>query len=145
MRLRALLIGILSVIALGIVIPMCDFLHIGTHIAHTFMPIGPVFLFFVFALALNTLLRIIRISLTGRELILIYAMMTIACGFGPGCMQYLIPAVTASFYYAAPENNYEILQRLIPNWMTNICMKELPSGPAYPGRNGFSRFFGGRF
>jgi hypothetical protein len=117
MRLRVLLVGIAAVIALGIVIPMCDFLHIGTHIAHTFMPIGPVFLFFFFALILNSLLRIFKIELAGRELLLIYAMMTIACGFGPGCFQYLIPAITAPFYYAAPENNYEILHRLIPDWM----------------------------
>lgn len=117
MRLRALLIGITAVIALSLVIPICDFLHIGTHIAHTFMPIGPVFLFFFFTLAFNTLLGLFRVKLAGRELLLIYAMMTIACGFGPGCMQYLIPAIAAPFYYAAPENNYEILQRLIPDWM----------------------------
>ena len=118
MRLRALLIGIAAVVALGIVIPMCDFLHIGTHIAHTFMPIGPVFLFFFFALIFNALLKVLRVELASRELLLIYAMMTIACGFGPGCIQYLIPAITAPFYYAAPGNNYEILHRLIPDWMT---------------------------
>lgn len=117
MRLRALLIGIAAVIALSLVIPMCDFLHIGTHIAHTFMPIGPIFLFFFFAFIFNTLLKIFKIELTSRELLIIYAMMTIACGFGPGCVEYLIPSITAPFYYAAPENNYGILHQLIPDWM----------------------------
>jgi hypothetical protein len=118
MRLRAIFTGIVAVIVLGIVIPTSDFLQIGTHISHTFMPIGPIFLFFVFVLVFNLLLKIFRIGFTQHELLLIYAMMTIACGFGPGCMQYLIPSITAPFYYTSPENNYDILQQFIPAWMS---------------------------
>ncbi|MDQ1328057.1 MAG: hypothetical protein QG641_1342 [Candidatus Poribacteria bacterium] len=118
MRLRALFAGILAVIALGIAIPTSDFLHIGTHIAHTFMPIGPIFLFFVFVLLFNLLMKVFRIGFTRHELLLIYSMMTIACGFGPGCLEYLIPSITAPFYYASPENNYEILLQYIPRWLS---------------------------
>ena len=57
MRLRAIFTGIVAVIVLGIVIPTSDFLQFGTHISHTFMPIGPIFLFFVFVLVFNLLLK----------------------------------------------------------------------------------------
>lgn len=140
MRLRALLIGIVAVIVLGLIIPKCDFHAIGTHIAHTFMPIGPVFLFFFFVLVLNVLLKVLRIGLKANELLLIYAMMTVACGFGPGCIQYLIPALAGPFYFATPENRYaEVLHPLISDWMIpkkpetiKYLYEGLPQGATIP-------------
>ena len=118
MRPQVWIIGILSVIALGIVVPMCDFLGIGTHMAHSFMPIAPVFLLFFYILVLNVILKAFKVALKPVELLFIFGMMTIACGFGPGCVQYLIPAIAAPFYFASPTNKFaETLHQYIPDWM----------------------------
>lgn len=140
MRIRALIIGLMGVVILGMVIPRCDFFGIGTHIAATFMPIGPVFLLFFFVLVLNPLLKILRIGLTPVELLLVYAMMTIGCGFASCSVQYLIPAIAGPFYFATPENRYaEVLHKFIPDWFVpknpdtiKYLYEGLPKGMSIP-------------
>lgn len=141
MRLRAILIGLVAVIILGIITPRCDFLRLGANLGSTYMPVGTVFLFFFFAFVLNALLKVFKVGLKPQELLLIYAMMSVASGLpSNGFVNYLIPSITGPFYFATPENRFaETLQKLIPDWMApknpdaiKYLYEGLPKGASIP-------------
>lgn len=140
MRVRTMVIGILAVIAMTFVIPRCDFFGIGTHVAHTYLPIAPIFIFFMLTLVLNSILRAFKCELAPTELLLIYIMMTMACGLGPGCIHYIMPTITAPYYYATPANRFaEVLHQYIPGWIVpkdptviKYYYEGLPAGTPLP-------------
>jgi len=143
-RLRAVLIGLVAVAALGIVTPFCDLLWIGSLIGATYMPVGAIFLFFFFVFILNTILKALKIPFSSAELLLIYAMMAVAAGIPSfGFSVHLIPIITAPFYYATPTNRYaEILHPLIPKWTVpknpdtiKWLYEGLPQGTGIPYRD----------
>ena len=70
MTVRALVIGIVCVLALAIAIPYCDLVMHGTWVGLTAFPISTLFTFVVLALGINYLLRKLKLGLTSTELLL---------------------------------------------------------------------------
>ena len=82
--------------------------------------IAAFFAVIIIALFINPLLRRIHpsLSFTQPEVLLIYSMLIVA---GPivsiGGIHFLIPTLIAPYYFATPENEYNLLfHRFIPNW-----------------------------
>lgn len=113
----------------------------GSYLAIDHMPAGGIFIFFVFTLLINTILRKFRIGFSSSEQLLIYTMLivcssVVTMGFG----SQILPMLAAPFYYATPENRWaEIIQPHIKSWLVpkgaeNIrCFFEgLPKGASIP-------------
>lgn len=84
----------------------------------------PAAIFFLFLLAggINVILKRLnpRFSLTKNELIIVYTMMLIACAIpSMGLTMYLLPVMTAPYYYASPINKWkDILLPHLPPWLS---------------------------
>jgi len=78
--------------------------------------------------ALNLLLRrwAPRVALTGGELVVIYAMLSIATAIcGLDLMQVLIPTMAHPHYFATPENRWdELFVKGMPSW---LAVSDLPA------------------
>ncbi|MEK7400236.1 MAG: DUF6785 family protein, partial [Candidatus Poribacteria bacterium] len=87
------------------------------------------------ALFINPLLRRIHTSLSFSqpEILLIYSMLIVA---GPivsiGGIHFLLPTLIAPYYFATPENEYDLLfHRYIPNWFgpkDSVAIKDFYEG-----------------
>ena len=76
---------------------------------------GAIMLFFILVAMLNPLLKLInrRIALSSAELVLIYIMMIVASAIPTwGLVTNMFHIITRPFYYASPENDWEIVTRL---------------------------------
>ncbi len=113
----------------------------GSYLAIDHMPAGGIFIFFLFTLLINTILRRLGIGFSSAEQLLIYTMLivcssVVTMGFG----SQILPMLAAPFYYATPENRWaQILQPHIKPWLVpqgaeNIrCFFEgLPKGASIP-------------
>ena len=93
----------------------------GSYMALDFSTAAAVFVFFVLVAVVNTLLGFIKRSwaLTSPELAVTYIMMIIATSIPTmGLTEYLLPIITAGYYYATPENDWtNIIHPYIPSWM----------------------------
>ncbi|MCE5240299.1 hypothetical protein LLH23_17685 [bacterium] len=139
---RALVIGIVAVLVIGVATPYSDLVMRGTWVGLTAFPINALFVLGVLT-ALNGLVRVgprvlTRPSrawgharprdpgprehprgLSPAEMLVIYAMALVAGGIPSfGLTGLLIPYIAGPFYFARPENRYEqVLQPLLPQWV----------------------------
>ena len=120
-RPRAFLLGAAAVIALAFLIPYL-FLSLNKFDwAFRPLPVGPVFLLFLLALPVNTLLRRIRPhwAFTGPELLLVYAMMAICAALASeGLFGYATVNSVHPLYFASPENRWaRVILPNVPVWL----------------------------
>jgi hypothetical protein len=124
---------------LAAVTPVSDLLIQGTWIAACHLPIGAVFILFLFLLARP----LTRHLLDMKDLITIYVLMLVGAGVPSlGLSAYLIPILAAPTYYATPENEWaSLFFHHIPTWMAPMDSRAarffyegLPSGGMLPWR-----------
>ena len=119
--LRALCIGALGSLAIGMGIPYCNMVLHGSRIASYFNTPAAIILFFFFILCGNSLLGIMRRSwmFNRAELALIYIMWIVATAIPEwGLTAFLLPDITSLIYYATPENNWnELVLPYVPDWI----------------------------
>lgn len=118
---RAVLLGALCALALGLLIPYSDLKLQGTWIAACHLPIAGFFIQFVLIGVFNAALRsaLPRFSLKAGELITVYAMMLVASGIPSfGLTEYLFPTLAGPRYFGSPENKWETtFFGYIPDWL----------------------------
>ena len=138
---RALVIGIVCVLALAFAIPYCDLVMHGTWVGLTAFPISSFFTFVVLVLGINFLLKLLKIGLKPGELLTIYVMMLVGAGIPSfGLTGLLIPYIAGPFYFASPENKFaETFHQYIPQWMkpstpeaVTYLYEGLPAGQKIP-------------
>jgi hypothetical protein len=57
------------------------------------------------------------LSLSQAEIIVVYSMVAIAISMSSiGMIRYFLPVLTAPFYYATPENEYDLFNQYLPSW-----------------------------
>jgi len=114
----ALIIGLLSVCLLCWAVPWVDIYFGLSELAGSHFPLGPFLILLVLAGGLNLVLRKIgkRLSLSQAELTTIYCMVLAAAGIPTyGLVAYLLPALTAPFYYGDGANQWaELVGSRIP-------------------------------
>jgi len=119
---RALMIGTLGAVAVGLLAPWAIHVLRGSYMAIDFSTAGAVALLFILVAGPNLLLLRFRnsLALTTAEIITIYSMMVVASAIPTmGLTAQLIPLSTGVYYYASPENAWG--QRIIPympDWLS---------------------------
>ena len=118
---RALFIGLLGSVAIGVGVPYCNMVLHGPRIASYFNTPAAIILFFFLVFFLNTVLGLLRRSwmLSRAELGVIYIMWIVATAIPEfGLSAFLLPDITSLIYYATPENNWrELLLPFVPDWI----------------------------
>ncbi|MGQ9732151.1 MAG: DUF6785 family protein [Candidatus Zipacnadales bacterium] len=118
------------IIALGCILGTVLFIHwaelvLGgqrghSALANTSIPVGAFFVL-TMVLASNALVGIVapKLKLTQPELIMIYVLTASASVIvSSGGIHFLIPTLTAPWYFATPENRWEEFYPYIPEWFT---------------------------
>ncbi|MFP3903004.1 MAG: DUF6785 family protein [Armatimonadota bacterium] len=118
---RAIIIGIIGVIIVGVGFPYANMIIQATRPANTALPFGVIFIFLPIVFLLNPLWGLIRKKalLHRGELLVIFIMLLVAAAVPTwGLMGQLIPIMTGGTYYATPENRWEeqVLSNM-PDWM----------------------------
>jgi len=106
-RPRAVLLGAVAVIGLAFMIPYFNYTLNKYDWAFRPLATGPIFLLFILALPVNTLLRRLRPNwaFTGPELLLVYAMMAICAALAnEGLYGYVAANSAHPAYFSTPEN-----------------------------------------
>ena len=142
-RFAALVLGLLAVIALAFLIPWVNWTLNKFDWAFRPLPTGAIFLLFLLALPINTLLKRVRPrwAFTGPELLLVYAMMAICGHFAnEGLTSYASMVAVYIPYYTSPGNQWA--QTILPNvpvWLqvtqpeaVRWYFEGLPAGAAVP-------------
>lgn len=104
---------------------------------------GALFLFFILAAILNSLLRALGpgFALSRSELIVVYVMMITASSLATmGFIEYLLPIIAGWSYYATPENRWaELIGPHVPDWIApkdataiKNFFEGMPEGSAIP-------------
>ena len=143
LRHRALLLGAATVVALAFLIPYFNFSLGKFDWAFRPLATGPIFLLFFLALPVNTLLRRLnpRWAFTGRELLLVYAMMAICAAISnEGLFGYATVNSVHPLYFASPENRWaQLIMPNVPLWLqvnqpeaVNWFFEGRPAGAAIP-------------
>jgi len=116
---RAIALGLLFSLLLGLITPYCDLVVKGTWIGLTSFPISAFSLLLVLVALVNSFLRRVGPGLSPAELLVVYCCMLVAAGLPSfGWTGLLIPYLAGPFYFATPENKYaEILLPHLPPWM----------------------------
>ncbi|MCM8772652.1 MAG: hypothetical protein NC926_05180 [Candidatus Omnitrophica bacterium] len=121
-----------------------DVVH-ASYMAIDHMPCGAIFIFFILVFFVNTILKKIKrkIAFSSGELLVIYCMMLVASsvtemGFG----SQILPIISAPYYYASPENEWDKL--IIPYLKKFLIVNDreaikyfyegLPKGMSIPWR-----------
>lgn len=119
---RAILVGIFGTIAVITWIHVAELVLGGarghTALANTSIPVGA-FCALSTLVGINFLIGRLRPGsrMTRQELLTSYIMMTSATVIASsGGVHFLVPAMTAAFYFASPENGWERFHRYIPTW-----------------------------
>lgn len=123
LTLRAWVIGIICVGLVDLWIHWAE-LVLGqrghTALANTSIPVGA-FNALVVLVVMNLIIQRIsaRWALNPQELLLIYVMMTVATVLSSsGALHFIVPTITAAFYFASPENRWaELFHQYIPDWL----------------------------
>ena len=91
----------------------------GSYMTQDFSTPGALFLFFLLVGPLNSLLGLLlpRLALNRGELLLVYSMMLVASALTTcGLSEYLLPNITAWYYFATPENQWvELFHHYVPH------------------------------
>lgn len=118
---RAVAIGLLCAGFLCAITPYNDFKVAATYIAGTQFPIGALFVLFVLAFAVNTLLRRIapRKVFSSGELLTVWTLILVASGLpSSGMMRYFLPEIVAHKAFANDTNNFDLkLMAGAPDWV----------------------------
>lgn len=119
---RAILFGVLGTIAVIVWIHIAELVLGGarghTALANTSIPVGA-FCALSLLFGINALVGKFRpgMKMKRQELLTSYIMMTSATVLASsGGIHFLVPAMTAAFYFASPENGWERFHRYIPSW-----------------------------
>ncbi len=120
-RLRSVLIGLFFVILLCAITPYNNYYLQNSRIAGNHLPVGSIFVLLFLVSIVNIPLRkfAARSALASTELITIWIMLIVAVGIpSMGFLQFLLPCLTAVFYFASPDNEWaETLHTYIPKWL----------------------------
>jgi Family of unknown function (DUF6785)/Domain of unknown function (DUF6784) len=120
-RFRAFLLGAFGVIALALLIPYFGLSLYKFDWAFRPLATGPIFLLFLLALPINTLLRRLRPAwgFTGPELLLAYAMMAICAALAAeGLFDYATVNSVHPLYFGTPENRWgQLIMPNAPLWL----------------------------
>ncbi|MGC4045870.1 MAG: hypothetical protein QM758_18930 [Armatimonas sp.] len=118
---RAVAIGLVCAGFLCAVTPYNDFKVAATYIAGTQFPIGALFVLFVLAFAVNTLLRRVapRKVFSSGELLTVWTLILVASGLpSSGMMRYFLPEIVAHKAFANDTNNFDLkLMAGAPKWV----------------------------
>lgn len=118
---RAFLVGTVCSAFLAFACPYTVFLHHTAGMAADFITAGAIFILFVLAGGLNSVIAWLHRpwSLSTGELIVVYTMMIVASAIPTwGLIANLLPILPGAFYYATPENGWaELIQPHIPQWL----------------------------
>ena len=121
---RALAVGLVCVAATVVFIHWAELVLGGERghsaLANTSIPVGAFFALAV-VLACNAAVGLIapRHALTQRELILVYILCASATVItSSGGVHFLVPTLTAPWYFATPENRWAEFQPYIPRWFS---------------------------
>ena len=118
---RAVLLGAVLVVLLCWAIPWVDIYVGASELAGSHFPLGSFLILLVLATVINPLLRAIgrHVAFSQAELTTIYCMALAAAGIPTyGLVAYLLPAVTAPFYYSKPGNQWaEAIGSRIPEYL----------------------------
>src|SRR3989339_584819 len=115
-----------------------------SYMAIDHMPAGGIFIFFLLALLINPLLRLLtreKVSFSSVELLVVYTMILVTASVAEmdlGCQ--LLPILAAPSYYATPENHWaELILPHIKPWLapkdiniTRPFFEGLPKGGTIP-------------
>lgn len=117
---RSLLIGFCLAGGLCALTPYNDYVVGNTYIAGNHFPVGAVFVLLVLSLANLVAYRMRgRGLLRLRELAVVYIIIMVTSGIpSSGLLRYLVPVMTAPYYYANPGNQWEqLFWDRIPPWL----------------------------
>ena len=118
---RSLLVGSLITLCISTGAPYSNMILRGSNFALDFSTAGAIFFFFLFALFIQTGLKLIhpRLALTPQEMVIVYIMAIVGCAIPTmGLTEYLLPITAGAHYYATPENNWaELVHPHIPSWL----------------------------
>jgi hypothetical protein len=118
---RAVLVGGLISLFIGVSLPYTNMIIKGSLLAHNFNTPAALFTFFIFVAFINVGLGFIKKSfgLAPAELVTIYIMALLATSIPTiGFSEYLLPIIAGLYYFATPENKWaEIIHPHIPKWM----------------------------
>ena len=109
---RAVTVGILASLLIGFGCPYATFVIQGSYVDLDFSTPGALFVLFILTAFINTALARVnrRWALTSGECITVYIMMIVASAVQTmGLSGQLMSIITAPYYYASPENDWERL------------------------------------
>ena len=116
---KALLVGLIGAICLGLGSTYNDMIVKGSGVAIWNLTPGAIFLFFIIVVG-NGCWRLIhsRSALARGELAVVFFLLLLANTLaGRGLPVQLLPVMTGAYYYATPENNWkEVVQPFLPDW-----------------------------
>lgn len=117
---RACAAGIAGVAILCVVTPYLDLVQQGSGIVANHLPIGVMFLFLLWLVVVNPLLRALRDewAFTRSELAVFLIMLLVASSIpSMGFAIIALPLLSGVTYYATPENKWETLfHQYLPSW-----------------------------
>ncbi len=119
MTTRAIILGTIAALLLGLGTPYSDLVARGTWVGLTAFPISAFFVLVVLVALVNPVLRKLKRGLTKAELLVVFIMALVAAGIPSfGLTGLLIPYLAGPFYFATPENKYdELIQPYWPSWL----------------------------
>jgi hypothetical protein len=144
MTARAVVLGLLLSLALGLFTPYSDLVLKGTWIGLTSFPISALAILVALVAVVNVPRRARGRGLRPPELIVIYACALVSAGLPSfGWTGLLIPYLAGPSYFASPENKFaEILLPQMPSWLrpasdyaVNRLYEGLRPGEAIPWRD----------
>jgi len=121
---RALVTAAVAIVAVVLFIHWAELVQGSrrghTALANTSIPVGPFFALFCLV-GVTFLVRKLRPkwALSGRELLLVYMLMAASCVIASsGGVHFLVPTITAPFYFDTPENDWARFHSYIPDWFS---------------------------
>ena len=142
---RAILLGLLLSTAIGLILPVTEFVVRGTRLGLSSATPAAFFLLFLILIGPQLLLKFVKptMALKRQELLLVFAMMGVATviptrGFGG----MFFGMATGAAYYASPENDWD--HTVLPHLKSSVVIKDkdavrqmyegLDPGEAFPWR-----------
>ena len=119
---RALLLGLLMVVALNFAAPYSAFVMHSSHLATNYFPLGVAFPFFFLVAIVNVGVKLVRPSWAFKphELAIAFIMGIVTSAIPTyGVTGYLLSIIASPFYRASPENAWaEHFHEFIPSWIS---------------------------